>query len=163
MGFTHNFYGLVWYGEWSNRYVGFVDQPVTPETHHLIPTTGTDSLQVIQRWIPTVSYYHFWIKSSLFGAAQYILKMIILSLTISGGFQIQKSIGAYWSLAICYRALTTPIPLVMSCLAPECAQLVSSVLPLMLLSMATSSNTKIPYIPLFGSLSQIFESDSLIA
>src|SRR6266849_757316 len=52
--------------------------------------------------------------------------------------------GTYWSRLVCHKALTTPMPLVTSCLAPEYCQFTSSVLPLRLLSMTTSSKTRMP-------------------
>src|SRR5260370_56608 len=52
--------------------------------------------------------------------------------------------GTYCSLLVCQSAFTTPMPLVMSCFEPAYCQLTSSVLPLRLLSMTTSSNTRMP-------------------
>src|SRR6266849_2225702 len=56
----------------------------------------------------------------------------------------------YSSLLTCQQALTTPMPLVMSCFEPAYCQFTSSVLPLRLLSMTTSSKMRIPALPVIS-------------
>src|SRR5882724_849019 len=66
--------------------------------------------------------------------------------------------GIYSSWSTCHNALTTPIPLVMSCFEPAYCQFTSSVLPLRLLSMTTSSKTRMPGLPATSCLAAAHKS-----